>query len=47
MPATALEPEAALVVLDVQKGLASLPSVHPFRDIVANTVRLRYALIGS
>jgi len=43
MPATALDPKTALVVIDIQKGLASFPTVHPFRDIVANTVRLAEA----
>jgi nicotinamidase-related amidase len=43
MPATALDPKTALVVIDLQKGLASFPTVHPFRDIVSNTVRLAEA----
>ena len=43
MPATALDPRTALVVIDLQKGLSSFPMVHPFRDIVANTVRLAEA----
>jgi len=43
MPATALDSRTALVVIDLQKGFASLPSVHPFRDVVANTVRLARA----
>src|SRR6266850_165116 len=40
MPATALDPKTALVVIDLQKGLAAYPTVHPFPEIVANTVRL-------
>jgi nicotinamidase-related amidase len=43
MPATALDPRTALVVIDLQKGLSAYPSVHPFGDIVANTVRLAEA----
>jgi nicotinamidase-related amidase len=43
MPATALDPKTALVVIDLQKGIAALPTVHPFRDVVANTVRLAAA----
>jgi len=43
MPATALDPKTALVVIDLQKGLASYPTLHPFRDIVANTARLAEA----
>src|SRR5580698_9635827 len=40
MPATALDPRTALVVIDLQKGLSAYPTVHPFRDIVATTARL-------
>jgi nicotinamidase-related amidase len=40
MPATALDPRTALVVIDLQRGLSEYPTIHPFRDIVANTVRL-------
>jgi nicotinamidase-related amidase len=43
MPATALDPRTALVVIDLQKGLSKYPTVHPFGDIVANTVRLAEA----
>jgi nicotinamidase-related amidase len=43
MPATALDPKTALVVIDLQKGISALPTVHPFRDVVANTVKLAEA----
>jgi nicotinamidase-related amidase len=43
MPATALDPRTALVVIDLQKGLSAFPTIHPFRDVVANTVRLAEA----
>jgi nicotinamidase-related amidase len=43
MPATALDPRTALVVIDLQRGLAAFPTVHPFRDVVANTQRLAEA----
>jgi nicotinamidase-related amidase len=43
MPATALDPKTALVVIDLQKGISMLPTVHPFRAVVANTVRLAAA----
>jgi nicotinamidase-related amidase len=43
MPATILDPKTALVVIDLQKGLATRQTVHPFRDIVANAVRLAEA----
>ncbi|HVZ73100.1 MAG TPA: isochorismatase family protein [Polyangia bacterium] len=40
MAATALDPRTALVVIDLQKGLSSYPTVHPFADVVGNTRRL-------
>jgi nicotinamidase-related amidase len=43
MPATALDPKTALVVIDLQKGLAAYPTVHPFKDVVANNVKLANA----
>jgi nicotinamidase-related amidase len=43
VPATALDPRTALVVIDLQRGIASFPTVHPMRDVVANTVRLAEA----
>jgi nicotinamidase-related amidase len=43
MPATTLDPKTALVVIDLQKGLAAFPLVHPFPDIVSNTRRLAEA----
>jgi nicotinamidase-related amidase len=43
MPATSLDPKTALVVIDLQKGIAAYPTVHPMRDVIANTVRLAEA----
>jgi nicotinamidase-related amidase len=43
MPATALDPRTALVVIDLQKGLALYPTVHPVANIVANARRLAEA----
>lgn len=43
MPATTLDPKTALVVIDLQKGLAAYPTAHPFEGIVSNTVRLAAA----
>ena len=43
MPATALDPKTALVVIDLQKGIAAFPTIHPMKDIVANTARLATA----
>jgi len=40
MPATALDPKTALVVIDLQKGLSKYPTIRPFADVVSNTARL-------
>ena len=40
MPATALDPKTALVVIDLQKGLAAIPTAHPMAGVVANAARL-------
>jgi len=40
MPATALDPRTALVVIDLQKGLSKYPTVHAFQDVVSYTARL-------
>jgi nicotinamidase-related amidase len=37
---TVIDPKTALIVVDLQKGLASLPTVHPFGDIVRNASAL-------
>jgi nicotinamidase-related amidase len=33
---TVIDPNIALIVIDLQKGFVSLPTVHPFGDIVSN-----------
>ncbi|MFT3841343.1 MAG: isochorismatase family protein [Myxococcaceae bacterium] len=43
MTATALDPKTALVVIDLQKGLAGRQMLHPFAGVVANTARLANA----
>jgi nicotinamidase-related amidase len=40
MPLTALDSKTALVVIDLQKGLAAVPTAHPFASVVATTLRL-------
>lgn len=40
MPLKNLDPVAALVVIDLQKGIVGLPTVHPAGEIVANAARL-------
>jgi len=43
MPVTALDPVTALVVIDLQKGIAKMPTLRPFGEIVAKTVDLAKA----
>src|SRR5579859_632214 len=43
MPLTALDPNTALVAIDLQRGLSQRPLLHPFADVVANTARLARA----
>jgi nicotinamidase-related amidase len=35
MALTTLDPNTALIVVDLQKGIVSVPSIHPMGDIVA------------
>jgi len=37
---TALDEKTALVLIDLQKGLSQFPTVHPFKDVVANAATL-------
>ena len=40
MPATALDKNTALVVIDLQKGLMSYPTLHPISEIVEKSRQL-------
>jgi nicotinamidase-related amidase len=40
MPVTALDPKTALLVIDLQKGIMSLPTVHPTADVVRHAAAL-------
>lgn len=40
MPATAIDPKTALVVIDLQMGLMKYPTIHPMTEVVKNTARL-------
>jgi nicotinamidase-related amidase len=40
MPLTQIDPVLALVVIDLQKGVAGMPTVHPFAGIVERSARL-------
>jgi nicotinamidase-related amidase len=43
MPLTTLDPTAALVVIDLQKGVVGAPTVHPAGEIVARSATLAAA----
>jgi nicotinamidase-related amidase len=36
VPVTIIDPKPALIVIDLQKGIVSLPAVHPIGDVVKN-----------
>jgi nicotinamidase-related amidase len=40
MAINTLDPTTALLVVDLQKGIAALPTAHPIKDVVGNTVAL-------
>jgi hypothetical protein len=41
MPLTQLDPTAALIVIDLQKGIVGLPTVHPAAEIVGRAAHSR------
>ena len=43
MPLTRLDPMAALLVIDLQKGVTGMPAVHPMEEIVGRTAQLARA----
>ena len=43
MPITALDPRTALVVIDMQKGIVAMPTVHPVQTVIDNVVALTTA----
>lgn len=43
MPITTLDPQTALVVIDLQKGILSLPAVHPVGEVVGRARALAEA----
>ncbi|MGC2476673.1 MAG: isochorismatase family protein, partial [Candidatus Sulfotelmatobacter sp.] len=43
MPLTKLDTTAALVVIDLQKGIVGLPTVHPVDEVVGRTAQLARA----
>jgi nicotinamidase-related amidase len=40
MPVTTLDPKTALLVIDLQKGIVGLPTVHPTNEIVKHASEL-------
>ena len=43
MPLSTLDPKSALVVIDLQKGITAMPTVHPPAGVIANASRLAKA----
>jgi nicotinamidase-related amidase len=43
MPLTQLDATAALIVIDLQKGVIAVPTVHPISDIVSRSTQLARA----
>ena len=43
MPVSRIDPVAALVVIDMQKGIVALPTVHPIAEIIDNVAKLAQA----
>jgi nicotinamidase-related amidase len=40
MPLTKLDSNAALIVIDLQKGIVAIPTVHPAAEIIVRTAQL-------
>ena len=40
MPVTTLDPKTALIVIDLQKGIVSLPTAHPTNEVVRRASEL-------
>ncbi|MGB9242123.1 MAG: isochorismatase family protein [Candidatus Acidiferrales bacterium] len=43
MPITKLDPNAALVLIDLQKGIVGLPTIHPMSEVIARAAQLARA----
>ena len=43
MAVSVLDQKPALIVIDLQKGIATIPSAHPLDSVVANSARLAAA----
>lgn len=42
MPVTEIDSKAALVIIDLQKGIAKPPSVHPVEEVIKNAAELAH-----
>jgi len=40
MPITTIDPQSALVLIDLQKGIVGMPTIHPTAQVVAHAARL-------
>ncbi len=40
MSLSAIDPKTALIIIDMQKGIISLPTVHPIKEIISNNSKL-------
>lgn len=40
MPLTTLDPNTALIVIDLQKGIIGIPSIHPIAEVIDHTCSL-------
>ena len=40
MPVTAIDEKTALIVVDLQKGIVSLPTVHPISGVIERACAL-------
>lgn len=43
MPLTQIDPNVALVIIDLQKGITGLPTLHPMSGILHNAAELAHA----
>ncbi|GGG94500.1 isochorismatase family protein [Silvibacterium dinghuense] len=43
MPLTQLEPNAALIIIDLQKGITAMPVSHPVSDVIQRSAELARA----
>ncbi|WP_024510588.1 isochorismatase family protein [Bradyrhizobium sp. ARR65] len=46
MAISTLDPNTALLVIDLQKGIAALPTAHPMQDVINNAATLLDAFRG-